>query len=52
MNEHRIVDKEAVIDPDRRQRRLGQVYVLLIDLARKKRAAAQAKPANAAEVAV
>lgn len=43
-----VQDKGAAIDPDEAQRRLGQVYVLLIDLARQKRTAIQPGPANMA----
>ena len=50
VSEYRIADKDDAIDSDERQRRLGQVYVLLIDLAREKRTAAQTKPADTTEI--
>ena len=42
MGENDIAARKAVVvDPAERQRRLGSVYVLLLDLAREKRAAEQ-----------
>ena len=42
MSEHAIAAKEATtVEPAERQRRVGSVYVLLLDLAREKRAAEQ-----------
>ena len=49
MNDYPIAEKNAGIDPADRQRRLGEVCAFLIDLARQKRAAAQAESADLAE---
>ena len=49
MNDYPIAEKNASVDPADRQQRLGEVYAFLIDLARQKRAAAQAELADMAE---
>lgn len=46
MKDYLVEDKDAAIDPEETQRRLGQVYVLLIDLARQKRANARGGPGS------
>ena len=40
------------IDPEERDQRLGQVYRLLIDLARRRRAAEQAQPAKPVQATI
>jgi hypothetical protein len=49
MNDYPIAKKNVGVDPADRQRRLGEVYAFLIDLARQKRADAQAELADMAE---
>ena len=49
MNDYPVAEKNAGVDPADRQRRMGEVYAFLIDLARQKRAAAQAELADMAE---
>ena len=49
MNDYTIAGKKTGVDPADRQQRLGEVYAFLIDLARQKRAAAQAASADPAE---
>ena len=41
MTDYHIAEENAGVDPGDRQRRLGEVYAFLIDLARQKRADAQ-----------
>jgi hypothetical protein len=49
MNDYPVAEKNAGVNPADRQQRLGEVYAFLIDLARQKRAAAQAASADLAE---
>jgi len=49
MNDYPITEKNVSVDPADRQQRLGEVYAFLIDLARQKRAAAQAASADLTE---
>ena len=49
MNDYSIARKNAVVDPTDRQQKLGEVYAFLIDLARRKRATAQAASVDLAE---
>jgi hypothetical protein len=50
MNDYPVAEKNAGSNPADRQRRLGEVYAFLIDLARQKRVAAQATSADLAEL--
>jgi hypothetical protein len=49
MHDYSIAGKKTGADPADRQQRLGEVYAFLIDLARQKRAAAQAASADPAK---
>ena len=49
MNDYPVAEKNAAVNPTDRQQRLGEVYAFLIDLARQKRAVAQAASADQAE---
>jgi len=47
MSGHTIRTNGTTISPEEQEKRLGRVYALLIDLARREEAAAEVKPADA-----
>jgi hypothetical protein len=49
MSESNVPASRLETDAEERRRRMGRVYVILVNLARQKRDAAQAEPADLAE---